>query len=82
MNWHKKKDFMYSECSSKDGINVEVPFDNLANDTEQMIGDIEASAKMNHIKVNDLSNNNHKYSQKNFLKVFLLKKIRMKPVQI
>ena len=32
MNSHKKKDFMYSECSSKDGINVEVPFDNLAND--------------------------------------------------
>ena len=37
-------------------------FDSLPADTQQMIDDIEASAKMNHIKVNELSNNNHKYS--------------------
>ena len=40
-------------------------FDSLAGDTQQMIDEIEASAKMNHIKVQDLSGtyvNVHKYS--------------------
>ena len=37
-------------------------FDSIANDTQQMIDSIEASARMNHIKVDDLRNNNHKYS--------------------
>ena len=37
-------------------------FDDLPDATAQMISDIEASARMNHIKVKDLSNNIHKYS--------------------
>ena len=37
-------------------------FESLPNEVENMIGEIDASAKMNHIKVVDLPVNNHKYS--------------------
>ncbi|MBO4831760.1 MAG: CotH kinase family protein [Oscillospiraceae bacterium] len=37
-------------------------FDSIAGDTSRMISDISASATMNHIKVDELWNNDHKYS--------------------
>ncbi len=36
-------------------------FNSLPDDVDQMISEIGASARMNHIKVDDLSNNNHRY---------------------
>ena len=46
-------------------------FENLPEDTQQMIDEIEASARMNHIKVTDLGNgtgkNNHYYARQTSL---------------
>lgn len=38
-------------------------FNHLPDDTDTMINDISASAAMNHLKVNELSHNNHKYNK-------------------
>ena len=68
------KTSIYAELSQHEDFMREVKkqynkhksaFDNIANDTQQMINDIEASAKMNHIKVQDLTGtyvNVHKYA--------------------
>ena len=42
-------------------------FDSLETDVQKMINDIRDSAKMNHIKVIELSKNNHKYTRQTTL---------------
>ncbi len=56
----KHDDFM--EEVYKQYKNYQSAFDSLPDDTQQMINEIDASARMNHIKVNELSDNLHKYS--------------------